>query len=129
MPNKNRRLPQSAIKPLREKLKSQQKNLCPITGNPLGDDIVLDHCHKTGYIRATLPRWVNATLGRVENWANRVGNGVDPVAFLRGCADYVEFHRKYPSGLLHPTYKTEEEKRLLRNKRARQARAKKKLTQ
>jgi hypothetical protein len=90
----------------------------------MGEDVVVDHCHKSGMVRAVLPRWVNACLGKVENWAGRVGNGIDPVEFLRGCADYIDFHRTYPSGTYYPTHKTEAEKRELRNKRARQARRK-----
>lgn len=105
---------------------AEQKGICPITGQPLGDDVVLDHCHSTGMVRAVLPRWTNAVLGRLENWSNRLGGGVDPIKFLRGVADYIEFHQQYPSGVLHPTHKTEAEKRDLRNKRAREARRKSK---
>jgi hypothetical protein len=97
--------------PLRKKLAAQQRNTCPITGQTLGSDIVADHDHKTGMIRGVLPRWVNSVLGRLENWANRVGNGTDPVQFLRGCADYIEYHRDHPSGLIYPTHKTPEERK------------------
>lgn len=104
---------------------AEQKNISPLTGNKIDkDSAVLDHCHATGGIRAVLNRWENSVLGRLENWANRVGHGTDPVIFLRQCADYIEHHRDYPSNVLHPTYKTEDEKRLARNAKARKARAK-----
>ncbi|WP_397473765.1 endonuclease domain-containing protein [Pusillimonas sp.] len=111
------------LKAARLKQLALQGGKSPITGLPITDP-VYDHCHKTGMLRAVLNRWENSILGRLENWANRLGGGVDPIAFLRGVADYIEFHQKYPSNILHPTYKTEAEKRDLRNKRAREARRK-----
>jgi hypothetical protein len=123
------RLTASQLKPVRLKLAKQQGGICPITKRPMGVDIVLDHCHKNGQVRAVLGRWVNACLGKVENWAGRVGGGVDPVEFLRGVADYIEVHRTTPSGTFYPTFRTEEEKRDLRNKKARLARRKANTTQ
>lgn len=119
-----RRLTTSQLKPTRLRMAAEQKGMCPITKRALGDDVVLDHDHDSGMIRAVLPRWINAVLGKCENWSRRAGKGVDPVALLRSIADYMEFHIKYPSGILHPTFKTEVEKRDLRNKRARDARRK-----
>jgi hypothetical protein len=112
------------LKPKRAQMAKEQHGLCPITKRPLGDDIVLDHCHTTGMIRAVLPRWINAILGRIENWSARAGKGIDQIALLRGIADYIEFHQRYPTGILHPTHRTEAEKRDLKNKRARAARQK-----
>ncbi|KDD18703.1 hypothetical protein L522_4177 [Bordetella bronchiseptica MBORD707] len=60
----------------------------------------------------------------MENWAARLGGGVDPIKFLRAVADYLEHHVKFPSGVFHPTHRTEAEKRELRNKRARESRRK-----
>ena len=113
----------SMLKPARLRQLAAQGGKSPITGLPITDP-VYDHDHKTGILRAVLNRWENSILGRLENWANRLGGGVDPIQFLRGVADYIEFHQKYPSGVLHPTFKTDSEKRDLRNKRARQARSK-----
>lgn len=118
-----KRLTASMLKPKRAQMMKEQGGVSPITGLPITDP-VLDHCHKTGNLRAVLNRWENAVLGRLENWSARLGGGVDPIKFLRGVADYMEFHQKYPTGVLHPTHKTEAEKRDLRNKRAREARRK-----
>jgi hypothetical protein len=82
------------------------------------DDIVADHCHKSGMMRATLPRWVNAVLGRVENWAGRVGGGTPAPLFLRKCADYIEYYELNPSFVFHPLHKTPEEKKEAAKKRA-----------
>ncbi|APU00314.1 endonuclease VII [Ralstonia phage RS-PII-1] len=105
---------------------AQQGNKSPLTGNEITDP-VLDHCHKTGSIRAVLNRWENAVLGRLENWANRIGNGVEPIAFLRACADYIEHHKANPNPIQYPTHKTEAEKKELRAKKAREARRKARL--
>lgn len=118
-----KRLTASMLKPKRAQMLKEQGGISPITGLAVTDP-VLDHCHKTGNIRAVLNRWENAVLGRLENWAARLGGGVDPIKFLRAVADYLEHHAKYPVGILHPTHRTEEEKRQLRNKRARESRRK-----
>ncbi|WP_175960159.1 endonuclease domain-containing protein [Burkholderia pyrrocinia] len=110
----------------REKLRKEQGNRCPITGWHLTDDIVADHCHKSGMMRAALPRWVNAVLGRVENWASRVGGGVPVPTFLRKCADYIEHYQLFPSFVFHPLHKTPEEKKEAAKKKAAKRRAAKK---
>lgn len=84
----------------------------------MSDDVAADHCHKTGMMRATLPRWVNAVLGRVENWAGRCGSGVTPVAFLRKAADYIEHYERFPTFVFHPLHKTPEEKKEAAKKKA-----------
>jgi len=112
------------LRPVRAKLKKEQRGRCPLCGLDLGDDIVLDHDHATGDVRAVLHRWCNAVLGKVENWSNRVGRGVDPTVFLGNVLAYLQHHKANPSGLKYPTFRTEVEKRELRNKRARVARRK-----
>jgi len=74
-----------------------------------------------------LHRGCNALLGKVEN--NHKRYGVPSVAaFGAGLGRYINTHLTNITGLLHPTFKTEEEKRLLRNTRARKSRAAKKVT-
>jgi hypothetical protein len=86
---------------------------------------VLDHNHSTGAVRAALHRGCNALLGKVENNAARYGVASVP-AFGAGLGPYLQRHQINTTGMLHPTYKTEDEKRLARNAKARTARAKKK---
>jgi len=111
------------IKPVRLKLARQQGN-CPLCGLALGDDTVLDHDHASGDIRAVLHRWCNSILGRVENWSGRIGHGVNPHTFLTNTLAYLQHHAAHPSGIKHPTHRTDDEKRLRRNARARAARRK-----
>lgn len=91
-------------------------------------EAVLDHCHTTGAVRGTAHRSCNALLGKVENNAARFGLPRQRMsAFLHGIAKYLQLHTTNITGLIHPTHKTEDEKRIARNKRAVVARAKKKL--
>ncbi|NUX98768.1 endonuclease domain-containing protein [Paraburkholderia youngii] len=96
---------------------------CPLCKRTMDEDTVVDHDHKTGECRAVVCRWCNAVLGKIENWAGRIGQGIDPIAFLSATAEYlgVDGPRR---GVIYPSHKTEDEKRLARNKKARLTRAK-----
>ncbi len=78
---------------------------------------MLDHCHTTGAVRGTLHRSCNSLLGKVENNAARFGVKSLP-AFLNGAAKYLQRHTTNITGLIHPTHKSEDEKRLARNAKA-----------
>lgn len=69
----------------------------------------------------------NALLGKVENNAARFGVR-NLAAFGHGVATYLSKHTTNITGLIHPLHKTADEKRELKNKRARVARAAKKAT-
>ncbi|WP_176317290.1 endonuclease domain-containing protein [Burkholderia vietnamiensis] len=102
---------------------------CPLCARMMDTDTVVDHDHRTGECRAVICRWCNAVLGKIENWAFRIGNGVDPLMFLGNVSAYLD-HASTPGagkGVIYPSHKTEDEKRLARNKKARVARAKAKL--
>jgi hypothetical protein len=87
-------------------------------------DAVLDHCHITGAVRGTAHRSCNALLGKVENNAARFGMPTSRMpAFLHGIAEYLQLHKTNITGMLHPTHKTEDEKRIRRNKLAVKRRA------
>lgn len=73
-----------------------------------------------------LHSWANSTLGRIENWARRIGGGLAPADFLRRCAAYIEWHERNPSFLLHHTYKTPEERKEATKLRAKKRAAAKK---
>lgn len=117
------RLTHSQIKVKRDDLLQKQGGRCALCQLPCrSDDAVLDHDHKTGAIRGALHRSCNALLGKVENNAPRFG--VRELApFLHGAARYLLLHTTNVTGLLHPTHKTEDEKRLARNAAAKKRRA------
>ncbi|AOJ69187.1 MULTISPECIES: endonuclease domain-containing protein [unclassified Burkholderia] len=112
----------------------REKPHCPLCERLMDDDTVVDHDHRTGECRAVVCRWCNAVLGKIENWAFRIGQGVDPLMFLRNVSVYLGPNAETGSvlhgvgkGVIYPSHKTEDEKRLARNKKARVARAKAKL--
>lgn len=118
------RLTHSQIKDVRNNQIVQQRGLCALCGTPgVAGDPVLDHCHTTGAVRGTLHRSCNSLLGKVENNAARFG--VKSLsAFLHGCAKYLQVHTTNITGMLHPTHKTADEKRVARNQLAVKKRAK-----
>lgn len=89
-------------------------------------DICLDHCHVTGNIRGVLCRNCNGCEGKVFNLARRCKRDATPYWWLTQLVRYWKEHLESPSGVYHPTHKTSDEKRLLRNKRARLKRKKSK---
>lgn len=100
-----------------------QQNRCALCQLPgVASDPVLDHCHVTGAVRGTLHRSCNSLLGKVENNAARFGVRSLP-AFLHGAAGYLQRHATNITGMIHPTYKTADEKRIARNTKAAKKRA------
>lgn len=118
-----RRLKTTEVAPTRETLLQQQQHRCALCKLPLTQfHAVLDHDHSTGLIRGVLHRSCNALLGKVENNFKRYGVPSLP-AFLHGAAPYLQKHESDQTGLLHPTHKTDDEKRIARNTKARKKRA------
>lgn len=121
------RLTQREIAAVRADMLIRQKGKCALCGDPIpSSEAVLDHCHRTGHIRGVLHRGCNAALGHIENNAPRykLTNVSRLTRWLRAIPAYI--HGDYGHQPLHPTYRTEEEKRLRRNAKARKARAAKK---
>lgn len=119
------KLKASQVPATRERLLTEQGGRCALCLRVIRRDPVLDHDHHTGAVRGVLHRGCNALLGKIENNHKRYGIE-DLAAFLQGTPAYLQRHRENRTGLLHPTHKTEDEKRLARNARARKARAAKK---
>lgn len=119
------RLKASEISVVRERLAQLQHGRCAICQLPLSKP-VLDHDHSTGAVRATLHAGCNSLLGKVENNYKRYGVH-NLAAFLAGTAAYLQRHSTNQTGYLHNTHKDQDEKRELKNKRARATRAKSKL--
>lgn len=120
------RLTTSQLKEVRNKMLVVQGGRCAICQQPIttrqGQDPVLDHCHKSGAVRAVLHRSCNALLGKVEN--NQARFGVrDLPAFLHGTAAYLQKHTTNITGMIHSTHLTDDEKRIKRNKQAVKRRA------
>lgn len=121
-----RKLKTTEVKKVREEMLRRQGGVCALTRYPLDQkDAVLDHDHKTGHVRGVLHRGVNSLLGKLENNHARYGVSLPQVlAMGRGLEAYLK--ADYDTMPLHPTHKTEDEKRIRRNALARKRRATKK---
>lgn len=119
------RLTATTLPQWRARTLAEQGGKCVLCGEPISSgEEVGDHDHKTGHMRGVLHRGCNAMLGHLEN--NRPRNKLtDPVKFARflsRAAVYVTSAPKHPE--VYPTFRTDDEKRLARNKKARVKRAK-----
>lgn len=124
-----RKLKTTEVTATRESLLEKQGKKCEVCQLPCTtSEAVLDHEHTTGSIRATLHRSCNALLGKIENNFKRYGVK-NLAAFLHGVPAYLQRHETDQHGLLHPTHKTPDEKRVARNAKARKARASKKVAE
>lgn len=104
-----------------------QGGKCGLCNQPVKDDeATYDHDHKTGHCRAILHRGCNAMLGHIENNMPRhkLQNVARLAAFCRAVPSYI--FNDWTDQPLHPTHRTEDEKRIRRNLKARKARAAKK---
>lgn len=124
------RITQEQIAGYRSELLGAQGGRCLLcTEVVAADEAVLDHCHTTGEIRGVLHRGCNAMLGQIENNMPRHKLRSVPrlAAFLANLIRYMHWNSSIGhTGLLHPTHRTDDEKRERRNKKARKARAAKK---
>lgn len=92
------------VKKVRESLLKEQKGKDALThlDIPQGQ-AVLDHNHKTQFVRGVLHRQSNAVLGKIENlWTRYLSYWYSGTLsdFLRKTADYIE--RKDDHRYLHP---------------------------
>lgn len=105
---------------------AQQGGKCKLCGLPFRttDPAVADHDHRTGKMRGALHRSCNSMLGHIENNRARYGLRDDTqlALMLRNAVPYT-LARQDDDTPLYPTYRTEEEKRVARNAKARKARA------
>lgn len=123
-----RRIKTTEVVLVKKAIYDQQKGICPLCKTYMAtlSDACLDHNHDTGLIRGVLCRNCNGIEGKIKNLVNRARRGMEFANFLGNVILYWLKHATDQTGLYHPTHKNDEEKRLLRNKRARVARAKKK---
>lgn len=126
------RLTRSQLAEYREQQWLQQGCCCKLTGKQIQlDEAVVDHCHTTGVIRGVLSRGANSMLGKIENHRRiaKMTGDKDLALFLTNVVGYIAQGRVIamnPDALVYPLHRTVDEKKVLRNKRARKARAAKK---
>ncbi|AWD90743.1 recombination endonuclease VII [Pseudomonas phage Alpheus] len=111
---------------IKKELMVKQGYKCPITGRDLramaSSNVVVDHNHQTGIIRAALPRAINGMEGKIRNLCIRWGGAQTPnevVALLKGLISYYETHKVPQTNYVHPTFLTPTEARNKKNEAAR----------
>ena len=139
------KLKSSDIRPLRDKLLKLQDNKCAICKCDFSEGYYnrkkakvmskhtpcLDHDHSNGQVRGVLCSGCNSLEGKVINAIDRwhtsiyANDAYNVSRTLYALAHYITHHEiDRNSGMIHPSYRTAEEKRLLKNKRARLRRKK-----
>lgn len=109
-------------------LQTVQGGLCALCGKPIDLTIkgegVIDHDHDTGLIRGVLHRSCNAAEGKAANaigqWGAKSTKYGDIIAFMENLLAYL---KREPTQYIYPLHKTPDEKREIRNAKAREARA------
>lgn len=106
----------------------KQDNTCPLCKGKIGPGAVknpaLDHCHQTGRIRDVLCVNCNGIEGRMFNYIRRAKGSLTHEEWLINLIRYWRRHTEDVHGLVHYSHKTEDEKRLARNAKARARRKK-----
>lgn len=118
------RLTAKGLKEWRESRLAANGGRCALCRGPCVSPVA-DHDHNTGELRDTICRSCNSGLGAVERAQVRFGIR-NLAAFLHGTVTYLQKHSQPQHGLQYPTHRTDEEKRIARNAKARKARATKK---
>ena len=113
------------IPALRINISLSQFNKCKLCGIDLNTVVpCLDHDHTNGKIRGVLCGNCNGIEGKIFNLARRAKRGGTETMFLNSILLYWDLYSKEPRDIIHPTHKTSDEKRLRRNKKARDKRKK-----
>lgn len=106
----------------------RQGGKCLICDQVIDTDVpksaVLDHDHTTGECRGVLCRACNGAEGKVANAAGRWGaRSMEYARILPWLKRLIAYLESPGLGVVYPTHKTDEELRLERNRKAREARA------
>lgn len=116
------------LKAVRAALIKEQAGLCPLCQRELSyikpQQRCVDHDHaksgpSAGAIRGVLCSNCNGNEGRIRNRVLCAKGHLSEIEWLENLLAYWKLHTVNQTGLLHHTYKTPEEARLLRNKKAR----------
>lgn len=114
------------IPALRDSIALTQKGLCWICDVELSSVTpCLDHDHVTGRIRGVLCANCNGIEGKIHNLARRGSRGKPKYDYVSRILSYWNHFSALQREEHHPTYRTPDEKRLRKNKKARERRAKK----
>lgn len=124
LPGTRRRITAAELPAIKLRILREQNDLCPLCDTGLKyEDACQDHSHKSGLLRGVLCRNCNGIEGKIFNLANRAKRGKSVKDWIGALILYWIKYETDQTGLYHPLHRTADEKRLLRNKRARRKRA------
>lgn len=110
------RLKAAGISAYRELELAAQGGLCALCGETIETGkAVLDHDHKSGLIRGVLHRGCNALEGNITNALPR--NLITPERLRAIFSNWERYHTN-PKDLVHPSHRTQEERKARARKRA-----------
>lgn len=92
----------------RQQMLALQNNCCGLCLEPILDDAVLDHNHKTGELRMVLHRGCNALLGKIEN--NMPRNRVDIDRLRTFASNLVDYIQTRHTDIIHPRHQIKKPK-------------------
>lgn len=119
------RIKNKDIPAFRERLIAEQGGRCWLCDVDLSTvTACLDHNHQTGHIRGVLCGNCNGIEGKISNLANRAKRSGTRYGFVAKVLAYWDHFTGSQRQEIHPTHKTEDEKRIRRNKKARERRKK-----
>ena len=130
-----RRLKFVEVAIIRNAIKQEQGNVCALCGGSFTDAKLkgkklvpkltptLDHNHTTGIIRGVLCSNCNGMEGRILNRVKSAKRDLEINEWLGKLLDYWNFHAIPQTPFIHPNHKTDDQKRIARNKKARRKRA------
>ncbi len=119
------RLTKAQIAPVKAAmLEKWQDGKCPLCKRRITlAQACMDHNHSTGHVRGILCRNCNGIEGKIKNLVVRGRAGLTMDQYLQSIIDYWVHHEQRPTGIFHPLHKTDEERRVARNTKARKKRA------
>ena len=117
------RLKPKDIPLLRDKLAKEQGNKCRLCSIDLSKVVpCLDHDHTNGKIRAVLCGNCNGIEGKIFNLVRRAKREATAIEFINRIRNYWITFTDNPRQEEHPLHRTKDEKRIARNKKARERR-------
>lgn len=120
------------LKLVRAALLKEQDNLCPLCERDLSyikpQQRCVDHDHSkegpsAGAIRGVLCSNCNGNEGRIRTRVLCAKGHLSELEWLENLVAYLRKHETNQTGLIHHTHKTPNEERILKNKKAREYRA------
>lgn len=121
------KMKRSQIPAVTAEILAEQKGICPLCKQVIPKGMAcLDHDHVTGEIRGVLCRNCNGMEGRIYNRVIAAKRNLTCIEWATNLVKYWKYHQVSRHHLLHPTFKTEDEKRIERNAKARARRLAKK---